>query len=170
MRVLSIDPGYDRCGIAVLDENGSKNKLVFSTCVQTNKKSPYAERLLEVVSTVEKYIGEYSPDMVGVEEIFITNNQKTAMKIAEVRGAILYVCGKLNIKVFEFSPPQIKLAVTGSGSASKDEVTKMVNLILAKTDTAKTAGTSALDSKLDDEYDAIACGLACLSLYKRMSL
>lgn len=160
MRVLSIDPGYDRCGVAVIDEQGQKNHLVFSTCIQTDKKDDYVDRLKHVVSTIESYIKEYSPDMVGIEEVFISNNQKTAMKIAEVRGAILYICAVSGVKVFEFSPSQIKLAVAGTGTASKTEVTKMVSLIL-KTDGSK---------KLDDEFDALACGIACLSLYKRMSL
>lgn len=160
MRILSIDPGYDRCGVAVIDEQGAKNHLVFSTCIQTDKKSEYIERLRLVVSTIEKYISEYQPNVIGIEQIFISNNQKTATKIAEVRGAILYVCAKIGVKVFEFSPSQIKLAVAGTGSATKDEVTKMVSLIL------KTDGSI----KLDDEFDALACGIACLSLYKRMSL
>ncbi len=160
MRVLSIDPGYDRCGVAVIDEQGAKNHLVFSTCIQTDKKNEYIDRLKEVVSTVEGYIADYKPDMVGIEQVFITNNQKTATKISEVRGALLFVCAKAAIRVFEFSPSQIKLAVAGTGSATKDEVTKMVSLIL-KTDNSK---------KLDDEFDALACGIACLSLYKRMSL
>ncbi len=160
MRVLSIDPGYDRCGVAVIDKQGAKHILVFSTCIQTNKKDTYLERLRVVVTAVEQYICEYKPDMVGIEQVFISNNQKTATKIAEVRGALLYVCAKSGIKVFEFSPPQIKLAVAGTGSATKEEVTKMVSLIL-KTDGLK---------KLDDEFDALACGIACLSLYKRMSL
>jgi crossover junction endodeoxyribonuclease RuvC len=152
MRVLSIDPGYERLGVAILDKvRGGKEQLVFSDCVKTSAELTFEDRLLILGQKVEELIATHSPQALSIENLFISNNQKTAMRVSEVRGAILYIAKKYNLVIREFTPLQIKLSVTGDGKSTKDQVIKMVGLIIP----------AALNKKaLDDEYDAIAVGIA----------
>lgn len=147
MKILGIDPGYDRLGIAVID-NG---KLLHSECFTTSSKDTFHIRLREIGLRVREVIREYSPDAMAIESLFVTKNQKTAMKVAEARGVISYEAVLKDIPLFEYSPPQIKLAVTGHGGSDKTQIIKMIPLLL-KTKIAKA---------LDDEYDAIAVALTC---------
>lgn len=158
MRVISIDPGYERLGVAILDkEKSSKEQLVFSDCIRTDAKLPFEDRLLILGQKVEEIIVLYSPQALSIENLFITNNQKTGMRVAEVRGTIIYLAKKYGLSVREFTPLQIKLSVTGDGKSTKDQMIKMVGLILP----------SALKKKaLDDEYDAIAAGIAFFAYHK----
>lgn len=156
MLVLSVDPGYDRFGIAVLSKKiGEKDSLVFSDCVETNSKDQFIDRLFFIISECERVIAYYQPDFFAIETLFFSTNQKTAMRVAEVRGALLYVAKKSGLKTMEINPMQIKLAVTGDGKSDKSQMIKMIQLILGIQKKTK-----------DDEYDAIATGIAFLSLYR----
>ena len=151
MKILGIDPGYDRVGIAVIE---GKN-LLHSECFSTSPKDEFHVRLKEVGQRIHKVIAEFSPEMMALESLFITKNQKTAMKVAEARGVISYEACLVDIPIFEYSPPQIKVAVTGHGGSDKNAITKMIPLLIKmeKKDGAKKI--------LDDEYDAIAVALTC---------
>lgn len=150
MKILSLDPGYDRCGIACIEkEQGKKEVLLNSQCIVTNKGEVFEERLHSVVSIFREWIEKYKPDVCALETLFFATNQKTAMRVAETRGALLYVATHLSIPVHEFTPKQVKIAVTGDGSASKNQVMLMVPKLLSV----------EKDIKHDDEYDAIAVGL-----------
>lgn len=154
MRVLAIDPGYERLGIAVLEKKvGGKEQLIFSECFQTSKDSPFPERLHAVGVELRRIIKEYSPQAVAIESLFFTNNQKTAMHVAEVRGVIMYETMNHNLRFAEYTPGQIKIAVTGDGRADKKQIFSMVTRLVK------------IDKKiaLDDEYDAIAIGLTFLA-------
>lgn len=150
IRILGIDPGFDRLGICVLDKEGSKEKLVFSTCVTTNKKESFEKRLITIGSELEKIILLYKPDELAIETLFFTNNQKTIITVAEVRGICIYLAHKNGAALFEYSPPQIKLAIAGHGKASKEDIAIMVPKILKQ---------QLLTKMLDDEMDAIAIAL-----------
>ena len=143
--VLAIDPGYDRLGVAVME--GAT--LLFSECY-TPPKGALAERLAAVYARVEALIREYAPNAVAVETLFFTKNQKTAIAVAEARGVIVLAAARSGIPLFEYSPQDVKIAVTGSGAASKEGVIKMVPKIVAL----------PLRERKDDEYDAIALALA----------
>lgn len=159
MIVLAIDPGYERLGIAILEKtHTSKESVLFSECFRTSAKLDFYERILLIGNRISEVIGEYSPTALSIENLFISNNQKTAMRVAEVRGAIIYLAKNLGLSIYELTPLQIKSAVTGNGKSSKDEMMKMVGL-LTKT---------ALKNKpiLDDEFDAIAIGLAYFAYNK----
>ena len=147
MKILGIDPGYDRVGIAVID-NGV---LIYSDCFTTSPKDDFHKRLGEIGQKINFIIKKYSPDVMALESLFITKNQKTAMKVAEARGVISYEACLKNIKIYEYSPPQIKVAITGHGGSDKAQIIKMIPLLLRIK--AKKA--------LDDEYDAIAVALTC---------
>lgn len=148
MRIIAIDPGYERLGIAVLERN-KKEELVFSTCFKTSKTLPFVERLELVGREVARVITEFEPKELAIENLFIDNNQKTAMRVAEVRGAILYQARLSGLAIAEYTPLQIKVATTGYGKATKEQVMSMVRRLI-----------SGAEKKFqDDEMDAIAIGL-----------
>jgi crossover junction endodeoxyribonuclease RuvC len=150
MKIIAIDPGYDRLGIAVLEKPKAGNpKLVFSECFTTDKKLPFEDRLLSLGNHFEKLITTHQPEALAIENLFLTKNQKTAMRVAEVRGALIFLAKKLQLKVFEFTPNEIKVAVTGYGKGSKKDIAFMVPKLIAVNVT----------KKIDDEVDAIAVGL-----------
>ena len=150
MKIISIDPGYERLGIAVIEkEKGGRECLIFSECFQTSKNLPHAERLFLIGQEISKVIKKFNPSALAIENLFLNTNQKTAMRVAETKGVILYEAKKNNLNIVEFSPPQIKLAVAGNGHADKKSIIKMIPLLVR------------MEKKLqyDDEYDAIAVGL-----------
>lgn len=147
MKILGIDPGYDRIGIAVIEGKA----LLFSECFETDSKDDFHIRLKSLGLRIKEVIEEYKPDIMAIESLFITKNQKTAMKVAEARGVISYEASLKDIKIHEYSPPQIKVAITGHGGSDKDQIIKMIPLLL------KIKAKKALD----DEYDAIAVALTC---------
>lgn len=157
IRILGIDPGFDRLGVCILDKEGGKETLVTSLGILTSKSEVFEDRLLYIGDAVEKLVTKYKPDHLAIETLFVTKNQKTAMLVACVRGVIIYLCKKHGLSIFEYSPPQIKLAVTGYGQAKKDDVAYMVSKIIAIPKDKK---------QLDDEVDAIAIALTHSAHYK----
>ena len=157
MRVLAIDPGYDRLGVAVMEYVDGKEHLIFSTCVLTDKKSELADRLFVVGNAVSELISTHQPDTVAIETLFFNKNIKTAIGVAQARGIILYLAKKAGCVVHEFGPQEIKVAVTGYGNSDKDAVFSMVNRLVP----------NVPPNALDDEYDAIAVGITCLAQFGR---
>lgn len=141
---LAIDPGYDRLGAAVF----VGTTLLHSECF-TPTKGEVPERLLSVFTRVRFLIQEFSPTSLAIESLFFSKNQKTAMHVAEARGAIIVAAMAEGLTISEYSPQAVKIAVTGAGNASKDAVIRMVER-LTKLPKQK---------RLDDEYDAIALGI-----------
>lgn len=154
MIVLGIDPGYERLGIAVVEKvGGDKETLLYSSCFKTSPKIPFEERLLLLGQEIQRIIETYKPKALSIENLFLSTNQKTAMHVSEVRGAVLYIAMSNGLTIKEFTPLQIKSAITGHGKSDKNSMIKMIPL-LVKTKTKITH---------DDEYDAIAAALTYLS-------
>ncbi len=154
MKILGIDPGYDRLGIAIIDKHAKgKEMLVYSDCLQTSAKDTIYIRLKSIGTEIARILNDFSPDALAIETLFITNNQKTAMRVAEARGIIMYEALKRDIPVFEYGPMEIKMAITGNGGSDKAQMMKMLPLLIDMK--LKTAQKNALD----DEYDAIAVAL-----------
>ena len=151
-RVLAIDPGYDRLGIAIIEGDPSRPRLVMSTCVLPDKGAS-EKRLAQVSSAVTNAIKEYTPDALGIETLFFSINKKTALGVAEARGAILAAAGLVSLPVIECSPQQVKLAVTGHGGSDKAAVAAMIPRLLVLPE----------KKRLDDELDAIAIGITALA-------
>lgn len=148
--ILGIDPGYDRLGIAVIEKSGrSKEKLLYSDCFQTSAKLPIYERFALIGAEISRIIAEYKPSALALETLFITKNQKTAMRVAEARGIIIYEASKAGIPIFEYGPMEIKTAITSDGRSDKERIIKMVHMLI---------DIPAKDT-VDDEYDAIAVAL-----------
>jgi crossover junction endodeoxyribonuclease RuvC len=152
MRILAIDPGYDRMGIAVVEGNASKPVLIWSDCV-IPEKGVGSDRLAHISRAVTNAIAEYTPDGVAIETLFFSINKKTAFGVAEARGAILAAAGLASLPVVEYSPQQIKSAVTGHGGADKAAMARMIPLLL----------TLPKKKRLDDELDAIGIGITALA-------
>lgn len=149
MRVLAIDPGYERLGIAVVEKDRTKETLVHSECFRTSAKLPFTERLLYIGDALRRVIKEHTPDEFAIETLFFNSNQKTAMQVAEARGVVIYEAVRAGLAIHEYTPLEIKNATTGYGRATKDQVIAMVKQIIS------------IQKKIefDDEYDAIAVGL-----------
>lgn len=153
MRILAIDPGYDRLGIAVVEGNSSRPTLVWSDCVIPDDGAP-EQRLARVSEAITHAITTYAPDALGIETLFFSVNKKTALGVAQARGAILALAGLASLPVIECSPQQVKLAVTGYGGADKKAVATMIPQLL----------TLSAKKRLDDEFDAIAVGITALAM------
>ena len=155
MRILGVDPGFERLGVAVLEKtkNDKKERVIFSECFKTSAKFEFSERLKLIGEEVQKVIKKYKPEVLSIETLFLTTNQKTVMHVAEARGVVIYEAVKVGLKIFEASPPQIKIATTGYGKADKNQIIKMVK-ILVDIDNSK---------KSDDELDAIAIALTAFA-------
>jgi crossover junction endodeoxyribonuclease RuvC len=154
MILISIDPGFDRLGLAVISkEKGTKEILLHSECFTTNKKDVFTDRLCAVGFRLSELIRQYQPDIVALESLFIEKNQKTAMHVSETRGVLLYIAAQSGARIVEYTPLQIKVAVTGYGKSDKSHVMSMVPRLIAMS-TNKTS---------DDELDAIAVGLTAIA-------
>lgn len=149
MRIIGIDPGYDRIGIAVIDKLLPKEVLVYSTCITTSPKDSFPKRLLTLGKSVELIIKEYQPTEAAIEILYFAKNTTTALSVAEARGVIQYLLTTYSIPITEYPPNTIKLAITGYGSADKKAITAMIPRLI-QMDSNK---------KLDDELDAIAVAL-----------
>jgi crossover junction endodeoxyribonuclease RuvC len=154
MKILAIDPGFERLGIAVIEHlPKEKDVLLYSTCFKTSAKIPFHKRLVLIGKEVESVIEKYRPIALGIEKLYFTTNQKTAMGVSEARGVIIYSASKNGLSIFEYTPGEIKVAVTGYGKADKTMVMNMVPKLISIPQ--KTSS--------DDELDAIAIGLTCLA-------
>lgn len=154
MRILAVDPGFERVGIAILEKlPASKERVIYSTCFKTSAQIPFHERLTLIGTEIEKVIDVYTPIALAIEKLYFTTNQKTVMGVAEARGVIIYCASRNGLLLFEYTPPQIKVAVTGYGKADKSMIMSMVPKLIE-------TGTT---SHSDDELDAIAIGLTCFA-------
>ena len=158
MKILGIDPGFERLGIAILKKNkgDKKERVLFSECFKTSPKLEFSERLVLLGQEIHKIIKKYKPEILAIETLFLTTNQKTVMHVAEVRGILIYEAKMAGIKIFEASPPQIKVATTGYGKADKAQINKMVKILV---DVEKSISS-------DDELDAIAIALTGFAYIK----
>ncbi len=150
MRILGIDPGIARCGWGIVESEKSKVKSISYGCIETSSKKTIEKRLEEIYSEVEKIIKKYSPDVMSIEELFFNTNAKTAFVVGQARGVILLSASQAGIPIHIYTPLQVKMAVTGYGRAEKDQIGKMVKIILKLDEVPK----------LDDTADALAVALA----------
>lgn len=158
MKIISLDPGFDRVGVAILEQTeGSAPTLVFSECITTDTKESFVSRIFFVCQRVGEIIEEHQPTFFAIENLFFTTNKKTAMRVSEARGALLYTAQLCNLDVYEYTPMEIKVAITGYGKATKDDVFFMTKKLIPILETKKYG---------DDEIDAIAVGLTFFARYK----
>lgn len=153
MKVLGIDPGFGRCGVAIVEKKNGKEILIDSACIETSATAPFEARMSTVADGCARLIKKHKVDVVVLERLFFNNNQKTAFQVAETRGAIIYVATKAGLPVFEYTPGQVKSATARAGNADKKQVARMLHILLKINKTIRH----------DDEYDAIAVALTHLA-------
>ncbi len=153
--ILGIDPGYGRCGYAFVEKKGNAYKIIEASTIYTHKDTDHAHRLLEIYDELDRLIKEYKPKNAAIEELFFSKNTKTAMQVSEARGAILLVFAKNELEYSQYKPNEIKLSITGNGSAKKEAVIKMVSMF------------TGINVAQDDCADAIAVAITHASNLKR---
>jgi len=146
MRILGIDPGIAIVGYGVVDKEGNKYKTISYDAVTTKAHTPLEERLRLVYEGVCEIIKEYKPDAMSIEELFFNNNAKTALTVGQARGVIILAAVQNNVPVYEYTPLQVKQALTGYGRASKTQMQKMMKSMLGLCEVPKP----------DDVADALA--------------
>lgn len=165
MRILGIDPGSARCGWGVIDINEKDGAITWVAhgCIETDKLMRDCERLNRVFNDIMSLIEEYKPDQIALELLFMFNNQKTVMKISEARGVILLACAKkgLALQTFEYTPMQVKLAVTGYGRSDKKQV---IEEVIKAVNPQRNVGSKKKDG-FDDAADALAVAMAHFHKY-----
>lgn len=150
MIALGIDPGTRRIGYGVVDHNGNSARYLDAGLFKIEAGEDIAA-LEETKREIDRLIIKYRPDAVGVEKLFFSKNQKTAMAVAQARGVILLALKEHNVPIREYTPNEVKMGVTGYGLADKKAVLKMVRLILDKQDL----------KVIDDASDALALAIFC---------
>ncbi|HJD06017.1 MAG TPA: crossover junction endodeoxyribonuclease RuvC [Candidatus Onthoplasma faecipullorum] len=149
MKILGIDPGYNIIGYGVIETNGCKCKVVDFGVITTPKTMSISKRLYTIYQACIELMETFKPDEVAFEELFFNTNNTTAIPVAEARGALIVACKQYNDRLFEYTPLQIKQALTGNGRAEKKQVQFMVKNVLGLTQTPKP----------DDAADALAVAL-----------
>lgn len=149
MRILGIDPGLATMGFGVIDVLKGKGSVVDYGVILTSKNEAFPNRLAIIERGVKELIAKFKPDEIALEELFFNNNVKTAIDVAQARGVILLTCVKDCGRLYEYTPLQIKQALTGYGRAEKKQIQQMVATFLG----LKTI------PKPDDAADALAVAL-----------
>jgi crossover junction endodeoxyribonuclease RuvC len=150
--ILGIDPGTHRLGWGIISGNASKQRYIASGCIENSPHTTPDIYLPNIYREISTIITQYQPDIIGIESLLFQKNVNTAIPVAEARGIIRLIAAGNNISVIETAPNTIKLAVAGSGSANKTEVTRMVGLLLG----------IEVSKKRDDELDALAVAISTL--------
>jgi len=130
MRVLGIDCGSRITGYGVVDTNGADCSLVRCGVIRSRSSDPLAVRLKGIHAGIIEIIRELGPDVAAFESLFYSNNVQSALKLGHVRGVSLVAAAEANLPVFEYSPAEVKSAVTGYGRAEKPQVQQMVRALL----------------------------------------
>lgn len=149
MRILGIDPGLAIMGYGLIEENASRLKMLDYGAVYTDAGMPFPERLNCIFDGLSRLIEEMKPDSVAFEELFFSKNVKTALFVAHARGVAMMAAFKKNCALYEYTPLQVKQAITGYGRAEKMQMQSMVKMLLNLREIPKP----------DDAADALALAI-----------
>jgi crossover junction endodeoxyribonuclease RuvC len=149
MRILGIDPGTGILGFGVIETNGSKHKLVDAGVIRTPVKEDDGVRLQTIYEEICDIVAETKPEEMSVEKLFFAQNVTTAMTVAQARGVVLLAGMQAGLRIHEYTPLQIKQALTGYGRAEKKQMQEMVRVLLGLKEVPRP----------DDCADALAAAL-----------
>lgn len=152
MRILGIDPGTALMGYGIVDEEGSRLRPITYGVLRTEAGQPQSQRLVKIYRELNQLLDEYQPEVMAIEELFFNKNVTTAIAVGQARGVALLAAANRELEIFEFTPLQVKLSLTGEGRAQKDQVSFMVCRLLGL----------GKPPRPDDVTDALAiaiCGL-----------
>ncbi len=130
MRVMGIDPGTLTSGYGIVSEEDHKLFHVVSGGISPSAKQPFPKRLKKIYEELEKIIAKYKPHVVVVEDLFVSKNIKSALKLGHARGIAILAAMNAGLPVFEYAPAEVKQAVVGTGKAEKKQVQMMVKALL----------------------------------------
>jgi crossover junction endodeoxyribonuclease RuvC len=130
VRILGLDPGSRVCGYGVIDEAGGELRYVECGVLTAREGRPMEERLGEIACGLREVVGELAPAFVAIEDVFVHQNARSALALAQARGMALAVCGIAGLRVASYPPAMVKQAVTGSGAATKEQITRMVQVLI----------------------------------------
>lgn len=157
MRILGIDPGTGILGFGVIDvDKKDKATLVDAGVIRTPVNQPDSDRLFTIYDELKQIIQETKPQIMAVEKLFFAQNVTTAMSVSQARGVVLLLGKQHNLELHEYTPQQIKQAITGYGKADKKQMQEMVRVILGLSEVPKP----------DDCADALAAAI-CHSMHRK---
>lgn len=154
MIILGIDPGTATTGFGLLKKNGAEISVIDYGCIETCPSLAMGERLYTINKELDSLIKKHRPEVLAIENIYFFKNLKTAMPVSQAKGVILLTAEQNNIPVFEFTPLQMKMAITGYGKAEKKQVQKMIKTMLNLEDKPKDKS-----KRKDDATDALGIAL-----------
>lgn len=149
MLILGIDPGTATTGFGIIKKEGQKFSLIEYGCILTPAKTDLHERLDTIFDELTEIISKFVPDHIAVEELFFAKNTTTALSVGQARGVVLLAAKKKGLSIFEYTPLEVKMALTGYGRADKKQIQQMVKAILALKEIPKP----------DDAADALAIAI-----------
>ena len=159
MKILGIDTSLRSTGLAVVEQAGTRHTLVWSGRVRNAPGLPHSACLLNIQRQIEAAISEHRPVAAAIENVFLSKNFKTTLILGEARGAAIAQCARSGLPVYEYEPRRVKLAVTGTGAAHKEQIQAMVQKLL------QLPGLPP-----DDEADACALAFCHLHNFARPAL
>lgn len=156
MKILGIDPGIGRMGYGITEKNRSKETFIAAGLLETPAGLPHADRLCMLAANLEDIIARHKPDIAAIESLFFAKNVKTAFDVAQARGVAIFICKKAGLIIEEYTPLQVKIALTGYGRAEKIQVAAMTKKLLA------------IPPHLtqDDTLDALALCVTCATSWR----
>lgn len=149
MRILGIDPGLAKLGYGLIESQGSRLSLIEYGIISTSSKSSSPKRLGIIYEELLELIKDYGPEEVAIEELFFNKNTKTAIQIGQARGVAILACQMSGLRIYEYTPLQVKKNTVGHGRAEKHQVQEMVKTYLSLRDIPKP----------DDAADALAIAI-----------
>jgi|SRR3989339_162074 len=147
--IMGVDPGFGRMGFGVIYVEGTKMELVDYGVITTTSGDAFEQRLLHIGNDLHELFAHHKPDVLAIEKLFFGKSSTTAMRVAEARGVVLLMAAQAGATVIEYTPAQVKKAVTGDGKAPKGAMQKMVKELLGLSNIPKP----------DDAADAIAMAI-----------
>jgi crossover junction endodeoxyribonuclease RuvC len=149
MFVLGIDPGLTRTGYGIIEATGSGERAVAAGAIRTDPSQPLGERFVELARDLRAIVADYEPQAAAIEQVFVNKNRQTAMSVARASGIALLVISEAGLETAEYTPSAVKLALTGSGVADKQQMQRVVAMRLGLTSAPRPA----------DAADALAVAL-----------
>ena len=146
MIILGIDPGTAALGYGIIERTGGRLREVDHGCLVTSADLPLPERLLAIHTLVDELLALHKPALMGVERLFFSKNVQTAFGVGQARGVVLLAAAQHGVPVREATPSEVKSAIAGYGAADKDQVARMVQLVLGMAELPRP----------DDAADALA--------------
>ncbi len=156
--ILGIDPGLADTGFGIIKKQHQQLALIDYGCIKTKAQQPLEQRLKEIYQSLNKLIKNYQPNLISIEKLFFCKNLKTAIAVGQARGVVLLSAGQHHLTIKEFTPLEIKLALTSYGQANKNQVKHMVKRVLSLEKLPQS----------DDAADALAAAICCANSLSRI--